>query len=133
MPMNPAVRQAMEDVARHLHRAQDVDQTLSMLTKSALETIHGIDYVSITLRQDGGLLTTIAPTDPVAVAIDTLQYELHEGPCYEAVSDGEQLLIANDLADDSRWAVFGPRAADLGVGGLLVLELVADGSSRAAL
>ncbi len=123
----------MEDLARHLHRSQDVDETLAMLTKSAVEAIDGVDYASITVREDEGHLRTLAPTHRVVTAIDELQYELREGPCYETVSDGDASLIVADLAQDPRWSRFGPRAAQRGIGAMLVFELVSDGRSRTAL
>ncbi|MEP6666345.1 MAG: GAF and ANTAR domain-containing protein [Nocardioidaceae bacterium] len=133
MSIYPSVRHAFEDLARWLHHSHDVNQTLSMLTASALETIPGVDHVSITVRERRGRLSTLAPTDLLAVAIDDLQYELREGPCYEAALEGEGVLLATDLAHDQRWPAYGPRAAALGVGSQMGLSLVADGGSRAVL
>lgn len=133
MTLYPSVRHAVEDLARHLHQERDVDETLTALTQSALEAIHGVDFVSISVLESDGRLRTLAPTDPLAVEIDELQYELHEGPCYQAAVEGERVLFASDLARDVRWPAYGRRAAELGVGSQLGLSLLADGKTRSAL
>ena len=133
MSIYPSVRLAVKDLARHLHQSRDVDEILTALTQSALEAIQGVDYVSISVRERDGQLTTLAPTDPLAVEIDELQYALHEGPCYEAAIEGERVLVATDLAHDQRWPAFGPRAAALGIGAQMGLGLMTAGSTRSAL
>jgi hypothetical protein len=133
MSSYPSVRQAFEDLARWLHEPHDTDATLSMLTSSALDAIPGVDYVSITVVEQRGRPSTLAPTDPLVVAIDDLQYELQQGPCYEAAVEGQHMLLAADLSNDPRWPEYGPRAAALGIGAQLALSLEAEGRSRAAL
>ncbi len=133
MPLYPSVGHAFEDLARWLHHPHDITETLSMLTASAQESVPGVDYVSITIREGRGRFRTLAPTDPLATTIDDLQYELRQGPCYEAAIQGLSAVHAADLANDERWPEYGPRAAELGVGAQLGLSLAADERSHAAL
>ncbi|MCD2196612.1 GAF and ANTAR domain-containing protein [Actinomycetospora endophytica] len=85
----------------------------------AARAVVGADVVSVTLRLDGGF-TTPVETDPVASKADAVQYEHEEGPCVEAtVSPGLGYALSADLRHDSRWARFGPAAADLGLHSVL--------------
>lgn len=103
-----------------------------MITKSALDTIPRFDYVSISARKGARDLQTLAPTDPIASQVDQLQYSISEGPCYE-VTDGQRVLVATDLANDARWPIFGPKAAELGVRAQLAVLMVSDDHQRLAL
>lgn len=132
MPTHPTVRVADERLARRAESTLSVDETLALLTKSALETIPRVDYVSISMREGDGAVQTLAPTHQLAVQVDELQYALHQGPCYDAVG-GEPLLVAPDLARDARWPEYGPQAAGMGIGGQMAVQLFADGHIRAAL
>ena len=127
-----AIRVAMETLARHVQQTHDVDGTLEMLTRSALETVPGTDCVSISMKRDDGEIETIAPTDLLAVAVDEVQYELREGPCYETVTS-RSLVTTTDLAHDSRWPNFGPRAAAMGIRSQLAVVLVDEEGRRASL
>jgi hypothetical protein len=96
---------------------QDTHQqaALDALVKSAAANIPGVGFASITLRRADQSLHTATSTDPLAVELDELQYELREGPCYDAVTD-EHFTMTSDLAhSEGRYPAFGPRAAALGV------------------
>jgi hypothetical protein len=127
-----SIRDAIENLALQLREGQHVNQTLELLTHTAVDTIEGVDYASLSLRRGNGPVETLAPTHPVAVVIDELQYELQEGPCYEVVTD-KPFVMTNSLAHDSRWPAFAPRAADLGIGSQLALVLIAEPDTRASL
>lgn len=58
--------------------------------------------------------------------IDTIQYELGEGPCISATSSGRPTRSAA-LADDRRWPRFGSQAAGNGVNSVVSLPLVLAG------
>lgn len=133
MAIDPSVREAIDALARHVQRPADVQEGLRLLVLSVTETIAGVDFASITLRHPDGHVETIAPTDPMAVELDQLQYDLREGPCYEAVSQDDRILVATDVAHDARWPRFGPGAASLGIGAMMAFELAADDTRQAAL
>jgi GAF domain-containing protein len=71
-------------------------------------------------------LRTVAATDPLAERTDAIQYGLHEGPCYAAVTR-ERLVLVNDVAGSSDFPRYGPRAAELGVRSQAALQLTHDG------
>ncbi|GAA1533958.1 GAF and ANTAR domain-containing protein [Kribbella lupini] len=123
---------AMAEVAAAMRAPMDLDQTLRMITQSAADTVPGVVEASISLTRKDGRIETLAPTGPLAVQGDQLQYDLHEGPCLDAAL-GEPVVTVGDLATDPRWPSFGPKAAALGLGGHLAFQFRADPHARGAL
>ncbi|ONI78315.1 transcription antitermination regulator [Kribbella sp. ALI-6-A] len=116
----------MDELAAGLRLPMDLDETLWMITVGAVEAVPGIDHASISITGKDGLIQTLAPTDMVAVRAAELQYELSEGPCLDAVLD-EPVVQVDDLASDSRWPVYGPKAAkELGIGAQLAFQFRAE-------
>src|SRR5215218_5431369 len=126
------VREAIDTMVRRLVETRDVTDTLTSLTAGAVDSIPPVHFASISHRIVGAPIETLAPTHPLAVAIDELQYELSEGPCYDVVAS-VRVALSNDLAIKPCWPKFGPRAAALGVKSQLALVLVAEAQQRAAL
>jgi ANTAR domain/GAF domain len=108
------------------------EAALMLLATSAAENVPGVDCVSITIYSNVDHAPhTAASSDPLAEQADALQYELREGPCYDAVTD-ERFAMVNDLAVATDYPNYGPKAAALGVGAQAALQLV-DGARRAGL
>jgi ANTAR domain-containing protein/GAF domain-containing protein len=122
----------MNSVAALLSEPGDLKQTLTQITLSAKHNIPGADYVSISFRDAGGQLETLASTDAVPQQLDSMQYELSEGPCFDAVTDGN-VTYSGNLAHDPRWPEFGPRAAAVGVRSQMAIRLHADLKTRTGL
>jgi GAF domain-containing protein len=102
------------------------EEALQGLAASASNNIPGVDFVSITVHDADDGLRTVAASDPLAEQLDTLQYDLREGPCYAAVTD-ERFVLINDLAAASDFPRYGTRAADVGVRAQAAIQLVHDG------
>ena len=132
MPTNPSVRDAMNELAKHLAEQGDADAGLRALTAAAVDTLPGVEFASITVVKDEGDLRTYAPTDPLARRADDLQFEFREGPCYDAATE-DGMFIAEDLAQDHRWPRYAPQAAALGVGAQMGIDLHPPTGTRAAL
>jgi GAF domain-containing protein len=68
--------------------------------------------------------STICTSDDVAARVEELQFELGEGPHWEALRTGETVSVA-DVATDSftRWPVFGPAVADTSARALFSIPL----------
>lgn len=99
--------------ARELTRALtpgDLDHTLERITAAAVELLPDVELASISIRHGDGTLDTVAPTDRLLCDIDLAQYELREGPCYEAAEQAVH-VIAPNLAGDERF----PRYAEVAV------------------
>lgn len=102
------------DALSHALRPGDLDQTLRQVTAAAVQVIPGVDYANITIRHKDGRLETVAPTDDLLLKVDAVQFDLQEGPCYEAATN-EPYITAPDLARDPRFPRYGPRAAAVGI------------------
>lgn len=99
-----------------LHRLTpgDLDASLLKITRAAVEVLPQVQYASITMRHSDGTLDSYAMTDDLLVALDEKQFELQEGPCYEAATD-DPFSVSTDLRADERYPRYGPAAADVGV------------------
>lgn len=104
---------AARDLAMALTPA-DLDLTLDRITRAAVTMLPQVEMASITVRHADGRLETLAPTDPLIVELDARQYELREGPCYEAATDTVH-VVCGDLAGDARFPRYGPVAAEAGI------------------
>jgi hypothetical protein len=105
------------EISRRLSAAltpADLDQTLSAITSAAVEVLPDVRYASITVKHADGRLQTFAPTDEVITELDAAQYDLQEGPCYEAAVETAH-FTAPYLADDARFPHYAPIAASRGM------------------
>lgn len=66
---------------------------------------------------------TVAASDDLAARIDEVQFDLGEGPCWEALSTGMPVLSPR-LADVRRWPAFSEAMAPHRVGSLFAFPLV---------
>jgi GAF domain-containing protein len=113
---------AFAELARELAAQPDEVVTFEQVVKRALEVVPGCTRAGVTLRTRRGRLESAATSDDLVATCDELQYELGEGPCLEAVTD-DFSYVSNDLATDDRWPRWGPRAAQLGVGSVIAVQL----------
>jgi GAF domain-containing protein len=105
------------DTARRLGEALqpgDLDETLRRVTAAAVEVLPDVRYSSITVKHADGSLETVAPTAPLLRTVDAAQYELQEGPCYQAAVE-EPHITSPNLAADSRFPRYGPVAVSNGI------------------
>lgn len=127
-----SVEGLLEAVASSSTEAPAIEDTMALLTHAACQNVPCVDYASITIRYPDGQLKTVGSTGEVPTQSDKLQYLYREGPCYEAVTDGEP-TITGDIAVDPRWPRYGPDAAQLGVTSQFALEIYDRKDSRGAL
>jgi GAF domain-containing protein len=131
-PGAPRITQVMADMARAMEQPGDVALSLQALTACATDTVDGADYASISVRHRDGRLETLAPTDPIARGVDKVQFELCEGPCYDAL-EGDSVTLSEDLARDDRWPAYGRRVVALGLRSQMGIRLASDEAWRVAL
>jgi GAF domain-containing protein len=92
----------------------DLDTTLDSITRAAVEVLPQVQCASITMRHPDGTLDTYAPTDTVSAELDEQQYQLQEGPCYDATTH-TLYAVAGDLGADNRYPQYGPVAVRAGI------------------
>lgn len=123
------------DLAQRLARTLtpgDLDHTLSRITAAAVEALPDTDYASITVLHEDGRLETVAPTDELLWGVDAAQYELREGPCYQAAA-GAVHITSPDLAHDERFPRYAASAVAAGLRAQAGIQLFNAPKSRGAL
>jgi hypothetical protein len=124
--------QAARRLSEHLTPG-DLDHVLRRITSAAVELLPDVDYASITIQRADGTLQTVAPTDDLLREIDAAQYELQEGPCYEAAVSTNH-VTSQELDGDERFPQYGKVAAEAGIHSQAGIRLYdAPGSSTGAL
>ena len=99
----------------------DVVATLTDVTGLGLAAVTAAQYASIAWAR-GRWLTGQAPPHPVVATLDALQATLGNGPSLHALRTQRAVTIS-DTDHETRWPVFGARAAELGVGSMMSLPL----------
>ena len=123
------------DASRRLAAALqpgDVDTTLANITAAAVEVLPDVQASSITVKHADGRLETVAPTHDFLRDVDAAQYELQEGPCYEAAVDTVHITSPN-LSADERFPRYAPVALRAGVRAQAGVRLFDTPSSNGAL
>ena len=110
----------------------DLDQTLAAITAAAVAVLPEVTMSSISVKHADGSLETVAPTHELLRDVDAVQYELREGPCYEAAADTAN-VVASYLASDERFPRYRRAALDAGIRAQVGIRLFDARSSQAAL
>ena len=127
--------EALNDSVRRLAEALkpgDFDATLSAITTAAVEVLPDVDFASITVKHADESINTVAPTDDLVLDLDAKQYELREGPCYDAAVETAH-VISPDIATDPRFPEYGPYVVSKGVVAQAGLRLFDAPASQGAL
>jgi GAF domain-containing protein len=119
-PINLA-RELAEASAR-LHSQRTLEATLDTIVETALPMLPGIDHVGISIKHSHGKVETVAATDQFVWELDSLQYELGEGPCMDTIH-GQLVVAVEDARHAQRWPNFIPRAVQKGLRSQLAVRL----------
>ena len=125
----------MLDASRRLAEALvpgDLDETLDRITAAAVEVLPEVSHASITVKHPDGRLETFAPTHDLLLGLDAAQYDLQEGPCYEAAVDTLHTTSPH-LADDPRFPRYAPIAVAAGIHAQAGIRLFDAGGANGAL
>ncbi len=125
-------RDAFAALAEEVYAAEAMVDVYEAIVAAAPRLIDGCTHASLVLRR-GDRFETQAATDDVARQIDSLERELGEGPCLDAIVEdpvyGDQVL-----ADGSAWPRLTERLlADTPVRGMAGVRLVVGGDKTGAL
>jgi hypothetical protein len=131
-PSDPVLLAELADLASAMLGVHGSAVTPQRLTEFAVRAVPHADAASLTYIRGSSAPKTLAGTDQLAYEIDTIQYEVGEGPCLEAIAEHD-VTRSNDLATDPRWPRFGPRAAQAGAGSSFGVRLFLDGDQRGAM
>lgn len=124
--------QQLAEAARSMQGGTSTQQTLDKVVLVATEIIRGCDLVGISVVHPGGI-DTPAGSDDALNRIDELQFELKEGPCFDALHNHETVQTG-DLATDERWPRWGPLVAkEIGVVSIVSYRLFTTDDTLGAL
>ena len=93
MSTSLAIADAMAEVARSMNAYRSLDELLDSIARTACDTVPGITDASVTLPRKGGGFETTVATGDLARRGDSIQYELGEGPCVEALERQEAMRL----------------------------------------
>jgi GAF domain-containing protein len=118
-----------KDAAGRELAVERLNRLLTLILDAATDAI-GFDGATITVRH-GDDYGTVASTSAGIVALDAAQYADGEGPCLEALQEGETVTwSAGD--DEARWRAFQEAAEELGIATSLSVPLPIDDTMEIA-
>lgn len=127
-----ALTRRLADAARSMQAETGSQDTLDNAVTAAVQVIKGCDLAGASVAHQGGIDTS-AGSGPDIKQLDSLQYEMGEGPCLDALKEHET-VTSRDLAQDSRWPRWGPHvAAEIGLRSILSYRLFTTSSTLGAL
>ena len=117
-----AMGRSFAQVLGELAEDPEEQPALERIVHQAVEAVPGCDYCGVSLRRGRDKVETPASTDPLVDEADSLQYDLQEGPCLDAIYVDDTYVV-DDLRTDDRWPRWAPRAAALGMRSILSVRL----------
>ncbi|MFE1796779.1 MULTISPECIES: GAF and ANTAR domain-containing protein [unclassified Streptomyces] len=124
---------AVAEMARDLLAQDSAQGTLDRVAEHAKVLIDGCDEAGIlTVRQ--GEVHALAATSDVVRRSDRFQQDLQEGPCFDAVTDRQQIYAIEDLREpNKKWPRFAPELRKLGMGSMMGFLLFTEEDNLGAL
>ncbi|MGH3343671.1 MAG: ANTAR domain-containing protein [Carbonactinosporaceae bacterium] len=109
-------------LARRLLSRESVQGTLDEIVHLAVNSVPGCDAAGVMVLHGNRRVESPAVSDPRLRRSDQAQFDLQEGPCLEAVWEGESYLVG-DMTRETRWPRYVPAALDLGIRSMLGIKL----------
>ena len=122
---------SLTGLARVLISKESVESTTQRIAELAVKLVNGGDYAGISLVRRGEI-KTLGATDQLVEDLDSIQYQVGEGPCLSSIQEQGSFQI-DDMCADTIWPDFSARACKLGVGGLMAFVLKVSDDSLGAL
>jgi GAF domain-containing protein len=112
---------SLETLSRLATRHLNLEEMLTRVADLAVRAIPSAEGAGLTLLEEDRR-DTIVCTHPFVREVDTIQYDLGQGPCISAAAEA-RTIISGSLGGDPRWTRFGAQVARLGVHSVLSLPL----------
>jgi len=116
---------ALAKAARSINRPTTTEGTLTAIAQAAQSTVPGFDQVGISLMHSDGAIETMAYTGDLVPQLDSLQYDLKDGPCVSSLVE-EPVIVVDHLRSEQRWQKYIPEAIRMGVQAQMALRLYVD-------
>jgi hypothetical protein len=103
--------------------AKDADQGAATLCSSFVDAL-AVTGASISVFGVHGGQSTICATDSVSARAEALQFELGEGPHWQALAERSFVLCPDLATGGAAWPVFRVAARELGIGALFAFPMI---------
>lgn len=131
MDASAGLANQLADAARSM-QGVSTQQTLDRVVSVATELIEACDLVGISVVHPDGIDTPAASGEALR-RVDELQFQLKEGPCYDALRT-HTTVCSPDLAADGRWPRWGPLvASETGMVSIVSYRLFTTGDTLGAM
>ena len=126
------VAAALAQSARAINDSDTLEETLDAIVQATRSSVPAFDHVSISVRNGDGTLETKAGNDQLVWELDSVQYDLEEGPCVDAIEHGSVVVVEN-LRHEQRWPRYTRAALAKGVRSQVGVRLFGAGKHVAGL
>lgn len=123
---------SFSEFARSVQTQSDQYGTLVEIVRAAVELIPGCDEGSVSVVLGRRKVTSEAASGDLPRIVDRIQEELREGPCIDAAYLQATVRVS-DMATETRWPAFCPRALAAGAAGMLSFQLYVEDDDLGAL
>lgn len=121
----PDIASALADAARAINTPETLEGTLDAIVHAARASVPGFDHAGISIVHRRGKIETKAATGQLVWELDTMQYDLDEGPCLDALRE-QPVVVVEHLREEQRWPRYVPKAVEAGVRSQLGVQLYTD-------
>lgn len=114
---------------------QDEDSSKQAMDRAvvvATQILSGCDAAGVCVVYRGDRVDTHATSHDALRRVDSLQHQLKEGPCLDALRQ-QDTVQSDDLAIDERWPKWGPEVAGLGFSSIVSYRLFSTDTTLGAL
>lgn len=119
-----ATKRVQEIVAAATASAAESGQTISEAVCAACLEAMPVSGVGLALMSARGPEGLVAATDERATTMEELQFNLGEGPCVDASTEGRPVLQPDLIKTaPQRWPGFGPAALEAGIAAIFAFPL----------
>ncbi|NYJ01841.1 transcriptional regulator with GAF, ATPase, and Fis domain [Nocardioides thalensis] len=116
---------ALTAAAKAIHAPRSLEETLTAIVRAAQDAIPDMNHAGISISHRDGRIETLAGTDQLVWDLDSVQYDLNEGPCVSSVKD-DPVVVVEHARQEQRWPRYMPRAVEAGLRAQLALRLYTD-------
>ncbi len=110
------------ELGRDLAASPSIDDVLQTISSRAYQLVPAAEHAAIS-RGRNAQFQTVASTSDLPPLVDQIQYDLHSGPCVDAVLEDHTFRVG-DLTRTSKWPEFGRRAAaEYGIRSMLSVRM----------
>jgi GAF domain-containing protein len=113
---------ALALAARSINAPGSLADTLDAIVRATQLSVPGFEHVGISVVHGDGKIETLAATGQLVWELDTLQYELEEGPCVHAMRE-QLVVVAENIRHDQRWPRYVPEAVKTGLRAQMAMQL----------